>query len=174
MILITMKRAAGVILVLALVAGVLSIASCSGGSEGLRIGSTAPDFKLNNLDGNSISLNSYKGYSVLLNFWNSSANSGVRDRPFFQELYNSWSGRNDIVLLTIDIGEDQATVKGFMENNKYTFPVLLDTQYEVAARYGVQYMPTSILIGKDGKIKLNTIGEFKTKEAIERQLASLL
>jgi peroxiredoxin len=172
--LIGIHKVTGIILILALLAGFIGVAGCSGGNEELRIGSTAPDFKLNNLDEQSVSLNSVRDKLVFLNFWNTTASTCVKDRPVFQQLSESWSGRNDIVLLTINIGEDKATVKGFMESNEYTFPVLLDIDYNVSAQYAVQYMPTSILIGKDGKIKLNTIGDFKSVSAVEKQIASFL
>ena len=78
-----------------------------------------------------------------------------------------------VVLLTINIGEDPATVKNFIQTNKYTFPVLLDSQYEVAGKYNVQYIPTSFFIDKDGKIKTDMIGPFKNKAAIEKEMAEL-
>jgi len=167
-------KASGMILILALTAVILGLTGCTGGSEELRIGSSAPDFELKNLDGQSISSNSLRNKSIFLNFWNSTSSTCVKDRPVFQELFENWSGRNDVVLLTVNIGENQATVKEFMESNGYTFLVLLDTQYDVSARYAVQYVPTSILIGKDGKIKLNTVGEYKSIAAIEKQVASYL
>jgi peroxiredoxin len=174
MVLIEMKKAIGIILVLVLTIGLLGLTACSGSRDGLKIDQTAPDFKLNNLDGQSVSLNSFKGKAVFVNFWSSTSSSSVNEMPAFQELYKSWSARSDIVLLTIDIGEDKTTVKDFIQKNNYTFPVLLDTQYEVAGKYGIQYAPTSILIGKDGKVQLNTIGGFKDVAAIEKQLANFL
>ena len=171
---IEMKKAIGIILVLVLTIGFLGLTSCSSSSNGLKIDQTAPDFKLNNLEGQSVSLNSFKGKSVFVNFWSSTSSSSVYEMPAFQELYKNWSGRSDIVLLTIDIGEDKTTVKDFIQKNNYTFPVLLDSQYEVSGKYGIQYAPTSILIGKDGKVKLNTIGGFKDVSAIEKQLANFL
>lgn len=168
------RKSVVLILALILMAGTSGLTACSGGSEGLTIDGPAPSFKLNDLDGQPVSLSNFKGKLIFLNFWNSNASTCVKERKYFQELYDSWSGRNDIVLLTITTGEEQETVKSFMESNKYTFPVLLDTQYEVIGKYDVQYVPTSILIGKDGRIKLNTIGDFKSKEAIEKQLASFM
>jgi peroxiredoxin len=61
-----------------------------------------------------------------------------------------------------------------MKNYNYTFPVLLDTDAKVAGKYNVIMIPTSILIDKDGKLKLNVVGPFKDKAALDKQLAVYL
>jgi len=168
------RMAAGMMLISTRAAIALGTIACQGGVESYWIGSIAPDFKLNNLGGQNVSLNSFGGKLVFLNFWSSTSSTCIKDRPVFQELSETWLDRNDVALLTINIGEEPETVKDFMESKKYTFPVLLDTQFEVASSFGVKYMPTSILIGEDREVKLNTIGEFKSVAAIEKQIAGFL
>lgn len=155
-----------------LTAGILTLAACSGSSGPPKMDSPAPDFTLKDLDGKSLTLSSFKGKTVFINFWDTTFDAAVNQMPYLQALYNDWSKQGNVVLLTIDIEEDAATVKAFMQSHNYTFPVLLDSKQEVAEKYSIQYIPTSLLIDKNGKLQLNIVGPFKDKDAIERQVAS--
>lgn len=94
--------------------------------------------------------------------------------PYFQELHTEWSSGNGVILLTVDLGEPAGIVKDFVRSHGYDFPVLLDSGYEVGQKYGIRYTPTTLLVDKEGKLQLITIGAFKNKAAIEKQLASFL
>lgn len=169
-----MKKISGIFLVFILTLGALTLVACSSSSSSLKMGDTAPDFKLPDLNGQSVSLGSFKGKTVLLNFWATTCNPCVNEMPYFQAMHEEMSANSNFVLLMIDVGEDAATVKKFIQGNKYTFTVLLDNQYEVAGKYNVQYTPTSVLIGKEGKVEFSIIGAFKDKAAIEKQISSYL
>lgn len=159
---------------LMLIAGVAFLSACSGGSsQVLTIDSPAPDFKLKDLHGQTVSLGSFQGKTVLINFWSTTCPPCVDEMPNFQALFNDWASRKDVALLAIDVGEDPATVKDFIQTNNYTFPVLLDSQYDIAGKYNIKYTPTSLFISPEGKIKMSVIGAFKNKAAIEANLASL-
>jgi peroxiredoxin len=160
--------------VIFLLAGILTLAACSAGNTPVKMDSPAPDFTLKDLDGKSVSLNSFRGKVVFINFWDTTFDAALEQMPYLQELYSDWSKQGAVVLLTIDIEEDAPTVKTFMEKHKYTFPVLLDSKQEVAEKYSIQYIPTSLLIDKNGKLQLNIVGPFKDKDAIEKQVASFL
>jgi peroxiredoxin len=161
-------------LVMILLAGLGSLAGCSGGITPLKMDTAVPDFTLKDLDGKTVTLSSFKGKTVFINFWDTTFDSAVNQMPYLQTLYNDWSKQGNVVLLTIDIEEDEPTIKTFMQRHSYTFPVLLDSKQEVAEKYSIQYIPTSLLIDKNGKLQLNIVGPFKDKEAIERQVASFL
>jgi peroxiredoxin len=168
-----MKSLLRISLALALISGIILLTACAGGNgQVLTINSPAPDFQLKDLDGQSVSLGSFLGKTVLINFWATTCPPCVGEMPHLQDLYNSWVKRNDVVLLTINGGETFETVKKFIQTNQYTFPVLLDSRYEVAAKYNVKYIPNSFFIDKKGNIKISVIGPFKNKAAIEAELAS--
>jgi thiol-disulfide isomerase/thioredoxin len=109
----------------------------------------------------------------VINFWATTCGPCVNEMPVLEEFSNSLSG-TEVVFLSINIGEDISTVKDFIQSNHYTFPVLLDSQYEVAGKYNVRYIPNSYFIDKEGLVKVNLVGPFKNKLAIEKQLASFL
>ncbi|MGL4849838.1 MAG: TlpA family protein disulfide reductase [Clostridium sp.] len=108
------------------------------------------NFKLENLEGKEVSLNNYKGKKVFINFWASWCPPCKEEMPYIEKLYKEYG--NDIVILTINVGENTEKVKKFVEEDKYTFPVLLDKDMKVSEEYGARYLPTSVLINEKGEI----------------------
>jgi len=156
---------------LLLIAGMLLFPACSGTEN--TDSSAAPDFSLNDLSGQPVSLSSLKGRTVLINFWTTTCPPCVAEMPHFQELQQDWAARDDVALLAINMGESAATVGTFIQKNNYSFPVLLDSQLNVSSKYKIRYTPTSILIGKDGQVKQKVIGPFKNKEAILKAIGEI-
>lgn len=153
----------------------IALVACSNSGEGqaLRIDSPAPDFKLTELNGQKVSLSDFRGKTVFINFWATTCGPCVNEMPVLQEFSDSLSGIQ-VVFVSINTGEDINVVRDFILKNKYTFPVLLDSQYEVTGKYNVRYIPASYFIDKAGLVKINLVGPFKNKEAIDKQLAGLL
>jgi len=60
--------------------------------------------------------------------------------------------------LSVDVGEDQETVQAFAQNQGLTFPILLDENGSVARKYGVQGIPTSFFIDRQGVIQARYTG----------------
>ena len=146
----------------------LVVTSCATGSapSGAQVGNLAPDFELQDLDGQSISLSDLQGQPVLLNFWASWCGPCVQEMPYLQQIYEEWSGIG-LVLLAIDVGESPSKVKGFLQSRGFSFPVLLDTKEVVARRYNIRGIPTTFFIDRDGIIQDMRIGSFQSKEQIE-------
>jgi len=149
--------------------------ACSGAnSQGSQIGKTAPQFILDDLNNKPVSLSSYLGKAVLMNFWTTSCPPCVEEMPYFQELYQDWSTRDDVSILMINIGEDIRRVENFMQSHNYTLPVLLDSQGKVAEAYQVQYTPTTVLIDQSGRLSYKAIGAFKNKLSIVKTVEGVL
>jgi len=151
---------------------VLLVTGCSEPS-GARVGEPAPDFKLQNLDGQYISLSDLRGKPVLLNFWATWCPPCRVEMPYLQEIFEEWSDKG-LVLLTIDIGEGPSQIKEFLEANNLSLPVLLDTKKNVAQRYNITGIPTTFFIDKDGVIREKIIGAFPSKGAIEKHLNKIM
>lgn len=60
--------------------------------------------------------------------------------------------------MSVDVGEDQETVQAFAQNQGLTFPILLDENGSVARKYGVQGIPTSFFIDRQGVIQARYTG----------------
>ena len=141
--------------------------------QGTRVGNLAPDFQLQNLDGQSISLSGLQGKPVLLNFWATQCPPCRSEMPYLQEIYNEWSDK-ELTLVAINIGESSAKVERFMQSQNLSLPVLLDTKQDVAQKYGIQYIPTTFFIDKDGIIQEKIIGAFSGKAQIEMGLSKII
>ncbi len=162
-----------IVLALWLAAGLLLAGCTAGGSQGLRIGGRAPDFRLSDLDGQSVALSGFLGEPVLVNFWATWCPPCRIEMPHLQAVFEEWSS-DDLVLLSINTGEDASTVRQFMQDNGYTFPVLLDIDAGVSEKYHIRSIPASFFIDRDGVIRDAVIGAFTSKEAIERYLAKIM
>ena len=139
-----------------------------GGGEGNQI---APNFKLKQIDGESISLKKYRGKYVLLNFWATWCHPCISEMPLFQKEYQKWLP-GDLVFLAINAGENANTVRGFMQRYSYTFPVLLDENNEMAVKYHLKFFPTTILIDKNGTIIKKHIGALEDEAMIAKEILS--
>jgi len=141
--------------------------------EGDWAGNLAPDFRLQNLEGQTVSLGDLRGSPVMLNFWATWCGPCRYEMPYLQQVYEEWSGKG-LVLLAIDIGENPSLVKGFLEMNNLDLPVLLDTEKNVAEEYDIRGIPTTFFVDKDGIIQEKIVGSFPSKEAIEGHLAKIM
>ena len=155
-----------------LVSMLLTMIGCS--NDELTIGKPAPVFKLNDLNGQATALNSFKGKTVFLHFWDMTYQPCVDEMPIFQQLHQEWSKDGHVVLLTVEATSSAESVKTFMKTHSYTFTVLTDEQFKTAEKYEVQYVPNSFLIGPEGILKVNIAGIFKNKEGLLKQLDGYL
>ena len=113
----------------------------------------APDFNLLTPNGKSISLSDYKGRTVLLNFWATWCIPCKKELPSMQRLYEDLKLDGfEIVAISID-RDKKERVHQYIEEYSLTFPVLLDPSQKVRKDYFILGLPTSYLIGKDGKLK---------------------
>lgn len=131
----------------------------------------ALDFKLKDLNGKDVSLSDYKGKSVFLNFWASWCPPCKAEMPDIEKLYQQTKD-SDLVILAVNIGEDKTTAKSFMESNKYSFTVLLDSSQNIAAQYNIAAIPTSFFIDKEGNI-VSTIKGGMTLEQMKANISKL-
>jgi thiol-disulfide isomerase/thioredoxin len=166
-----------VMLVITLVSVLLSglvMAGCSPSSaQGVEAGNPAPDFQLQSLDGQTVSLGNLQGKPVLINFWATWCGPCRSEMPYIQEIYEEWSVKG-LVVLAINMGESSSKVEEFMQSNSLSFAVLLDTKQDVAQRYNITGIPTTFFIDKDGIIQDKVIGAFQNKTQIENRLSKIM
>ena len=110
----------------------------------------APDFTLVDQYGEEHTLSEYRGKTVFLNFWATWCGPCVGEMPAFEKLQETYG--EDLALLAVNCGEDEDTVTSFLEKNGYTFPVVLDPEYEVCLLYPSEFIPYTVIIGTDGKV----------------------
>ena len=116
----------------------------------------AIDFTLKDQYGNTHTLSDYKGKTVFLNFWATWCSPCRAEMPDIQKLYEE-SQQEDVVILGVaapNLGREKSEegIKGFLEENGYTYPVVMDTEAEAFQAYGINSFPTTFMIDKDGNV----------------------
>lgn len=115
------------------------------------------DFELKNLNGESEKLSDYRGKLVFLNFWATWCGPCESEMPAMEKVYRELKDEG-FVILAVDLSEDRDTVKTFIEERNLSFPVLLDTDGQVGAKYDARSIPTTYMIDRDGNILGRTVG----------------
>jgi thiol-disulfide isomerase/thioredoxin len=119
-------------------------------------GTHAADFKLKDLDGNEFTLAGARGKVVMLDFWATWCGPCRRELPSIEKIYQEYSKAGVIIAGVND--EDSGKVKGFVKQNKYSFPTLMDSSRKVHAAFRVRAIPSVLIIGPDGVIAKHFIG----------------
>ena len=113
----------------------------------------APNFILETVTGEKISLKDFKGKAVLLNFWATWCQPCKKELPSMQRIYEELRSEGvEVVAISIDRTKKER-VKQYRKNHNLTFPILLDPGQKVRKDYFILGLPTSYLIGIDGKLK---------------------
>ena len=137
--------------------------------EGSQAGNLAPDFALQDLEGQTVILSSLRGSPVMLNFWATWCGYCVWEMPYIQQIYEEWQDRG-LLILAINKKETHAKVQEFMERNSLSFTALLDTDGAISLKYNVGGIPVAFFIDKDGIIQARKLGAFRNTAEIENYL----
>jgi len=135
----------------------------------------APEFSLQKLGGGQLSLTDYRGKLVLLHFWATWCVPCRHEIPLLYSMEQRLdAGLVRIIYVNVNRG-DSGSVQTFIDKVSPQTQTLLDPDSTVRNRYAVRGLPTTYLIGQDGKIIGRIIGERDwTSAAAQRMLESLL
>lgn len=138
-------------------------------------GRKAADFMLKDVNGNMVSLASYKGKVVLLNFWATYCPPCREEIPDMNALSRKMKGK-PFAILAVSTDRAAGEVKDFLKNTPVHFSVLLDNNSQVSRNlYKVFMIPTTFLIDKKGNIaKIYYGGQEWTEPAIMKEIQALL
>jgi peroxiredoxin len=118
-------------------------------------GPRPPDFELDTLDGDSIRLSQHLGKDVvLIDFWATYCDPCLAAMPHLNDVYRTHREQGFIILgVSIDGPESIAAVRTTVSKLGVEFPILLDDESSVVAKYNPKLSaPFSVLIGRDGSI----------------------
>lgn len=118
----------------------------------------APDFTLTDQYGETHTLSDYQGQTVFLNFWATWCGPCKMEMPDIQALYEEWDeNAGDLVVLGVagpGIGQEGSAedIAAFLEENGYTYPVVMDDTGTLFYQYGISAYPTTFMIDPEGNV----------------------
>jgi len=120
------------------------------------VGAHAPDFVAETLSGDEVHLRNLRGKPVVLNFWATWCPPCRAEMPMLQEYYTKHAG--EYAMVAVNDAEPPEQVKGFIEQQGFTFTVALDPKQAIVGKYRIQGFPTTFFIDADGVIRYTHVG----------------
>jgi len=167
-------------LLLALTAVLLSLSSCTevpsvkAAVKSDKDRKLAPDFTLKDADGKTVHLSDYKGKVVLLDFWATWCGPCKIEIPWFMEFEQQYKDKG-FAVLGVSMDEDGWTaVKPYLQQLKVNYRIVLGND-KVGDQYGgVDSLPTTFLIDRQGRIASTHVGLSGGKEDFKNDIVHLL
>lgn len=129
------------------------------------LGYLAPDFTLQDLNGQSVSLSSFRGKPVLLNFWATWCPPCRKEMPELQEFHRRYG--DQVVLVGVNWGEGTSTVKRFLDQLGVSYPNLIDERGTAFVLYRLTGIPESFFIDPEGYLRGAWIGPLTAEEIVK-------
>ncbi|HWR15749.1 MAG TPA: TlpA disulfide reductase family protein [Terriglobales bacterium] len=144
-------------------------------SAGNATGQIAPDFTLKTLDGKDMKLSDLRGKAVLLNFWATWCGPCKLEIPWFLDLEKQY-GSQGLVIVGVSMDDNpEKDVPKFAQEMKITYPILVGTEAVADLYGGVEGLPITFYINREGKIVKKVMGlvsHSEVEEGIKEALGS--
>jgi thiol-disulfide isomerase/thioredoxin len=161
-----MRRAAAALLLSWCAAGLAQLPDWGGGPT--------PALRLQDLDGRLHALEDYRGKVVLVNFWATWCEPCRDEMPSIERLRASLAGR-PFAVLAVNLAEPESRVRGFLNQVSLAFPVLLDRDRTASRAWKARYLPSTFIVGPDGRVRYSYFGELDwSRESVRNAIAALL
>ena len=136
-------------------------------------GKPAPDFTLRDTKGRTVSLAEYEGHPIIVNFWATDCEPCKLEMPWFEQLQEKYRSQGLVILgIDQDRGLTRNKVATVATNLGISYPILLPDN-TIARKYGgVDYLPETFYVGRNGDILIQAAGA-PTKEEIEQNIRKM-
>lgn len=150
----------------------------------LPVGGEAPSLVLPRIDGDTASLTAYRGRVVLVNIWATWCPPCLKEMPSIEAAYRAYAADglevlavavDDVPGRRVEGGAIRGRVSAFVDRLGLTFPVAVDPTGGTERRFGTEYLPTTVLIDRHGRIRAKEVGgRFWDREPYADMIESLL
>jgi thiol-disulfide isomerase/thioredoxin len=164
-------------LLFAMAFGLVVLGCSDTGPESPWIGKSAPEYRFKPITpGGDITADAFKGKVVLLDFWATWCGPCIEIMPGISELSKK---HKDAGLVVLGVSSETPTTVEKFRDNRFDpgYDLVIDAGAKVNQVYGVNSLPTTVLIGRDGKVRLYEVGAdpdhgmAKLEEAVVKALA---
>ena len=128
----------------------------------LAVGATPARATTGAGDTAGLDLSAYRGKVVMVEFWASWCAPCRLSFPFMQRMKEIYA-RDGLVIVAVNVDHSRARADGFLNGLPHDFRIVYDANGAIAGKYKVNEMPTSILIGRDGRPRVTHYGYFDDK-----------
>jgi thiol-disulfide isomerase/thioredoxin len=132
-----------------------------------------PPFSGSTLDARPLSITAYRGSVIILNFWASWCLDCRPEMPVLQRLQREFSSRG-LAVIGVNAREDKEAARRYATELGLTFPIVLDRNGAINTLYGVVGLPTTFVIGRDGRAIGFAVGSREWESAPARALIAAL
>lgn len=132
------------------------LALCAASAQALEKGAPAPQFDLQGLDG-AVKLAKLQGKVVYVDFWASWCGPCRQSFPWMNEMQAKYGARG-LQIVGVNVDANSADARQFLAATPARFTIGFDPQGATPRSYGIKGMPSSVLIGPDGKVLLEHSG----------------
>jgi peroxiredoxin len=137
-------------------------------------GAPAPDFAAKSSAGRNVRLSELRGQVVLINFWASWCSPCRQELPLLGKIYTQYRSAG-FALLAVNVDDNRKDAEGMLKRLDLKFPTLFDGGKSVAKLYGVDTMPATLVIDRDGRVRYVHRGYYEGYERkYEQQVRELL
>ena len=132
-----------------------------------------PQFSGSRLDARQLTMTEHQGAVIVLNFWASWCLECRTEMPVLERLQREFSWRG-LAIIGVNAGESKEAVGRYAKELGLTFPLVLDPDGKINALYGVIALPTTFVVGRDGRAVAFAIGPRQWESAPARALIEAL
>jgi peroxiredoxin len=150
-------------------------AACTGATAALpAVGAAAPNFASKSDSGRNVRLSELRGQVVMINFWASWCSPCRQELPLLNKLYAQYRAAG-FTLLAVNVDDNRKDAEAMLKRLELRFPTLFDDGKAVAKLYGVDTMPATLVIDRDGRVRYVHRGYYEGYERkYEQQVRELL